>query len=174
MQEIVDKAKQGDLPAYGTLVERYERAVFATVFSIVGDRHAAEDVTQDVFILGFQKLKLLRDPTRFPHWLLKVARREAVRAAKRQRRRRVLPITGTADPPDADSNSRLLEEDKEHLLRHVQRLPMHERLTILLRFFDGHSVREISEMTGRPVGTVTKRLSRAIERLRRSLKSEEA
>ena len=172
MQEIVDKAKQGDIQAYGTLVELYERAVLATVFAILGDRHAAEDVTQDVFILGFQKLKLLREATRFPHWLLKVARREAVRAAKRERRRRVLPIIGTADPPDADFSSRLLDEDKEYLLRHVQRLPMHERLTISLRFFDGHSVREISEMTGRPVGTVTKRLSRAIERLRHSLKSE--
>jgi len=171
MRELVDKAKRGDLQAYGTLVERYERTVFAAVLSIVGDVHSAEDVTQEAFLLGYRKIRSLRDADRFPQWLLKVARREAVRAARRQRRRSLLPIEGTVEPA-ADSNGSLLTEDKEQLLRHVQELPEHERLAVSLRYFDGHTVREIAEITGRPVGTVTKRLSRAVERLRHSLKSE--
>ncbi|NLS93464.1 MAG: RNA polymerase sigma factor [Planctomycetaceae bacterium] len=172
MQEIVDRAKRGDLQAYGTLVERYERTVFAAVFSIMGDSHAAEDVTQEVFIQGYRKLASLRDTSRFAHWLLSVARREAVRAASRAHRRRHLPIPETIDPPAENSNGSLLEEDKANLLRHVQDLPAHERLVVSLRYFDGHTMREIAEITGRPVGTVTKRLSRAIDRLRNSLKLE--
>lgn len=172
MRELVEKAKRGDLQAYGTLVQRHERTVFAAVLSIVGDVHAAEDVTQEVFLLGYRKIRSLRDATRFPHWLLKVARREAVRAARRRRRSSLLPIEGTVEPPSADSNGALLAEDREQLLRHVQNLPDHERLAISLRYFDGHTVREIAEITGHPVGTVTKRLSRATERLRHSFKSE--
>ncbi len=170
--QIVDRAKQGDRQAYGTLVERYERTVFAVVLSLIGDRHAAEDVTQEVFIRGYRKLGLLRDGSRFPYWLMRIARREAMRAAKRQRRRRALVIGNVADPPGADRRRPLLDEDREQLLRHVQRLPKHERLVISLRYFDGHTVREIAEITGRPIGTVTKQLSRATERLRSALGSE--
>ena len=172
MHHIVEQARSGDLEAYGTLVERYERTVFAAVLDITRDEHDAEDVTQDVFILGYQKLKQLRDMSRFPHWLLRVARREAIRVAKRERRRKSVIITDSVEPSHLDSDSSFLDESKEHLLRQVQRLPMHERVTICLRFFDGHSVREIADMTGSPVGTVTKRLSRATERLRRLLTSE--
>lgn len=172
MRELVDRAKRGDLQAYGALVEQYERTVFAAVLSIVGNTHSAEDVTQEAFLLGYRKIRSVRDATRFPHWLLKVARREAIRAVRRERRRRLLPIEGTVEPPAAESNGSMLAEEKEVLLGFVERLPEHERLAVSLRYFDGHTVREIAEMTGRPVGTITKRLSRAAERLRHSFKSE--
>ena len=66
----------------------------------------------------------------------------------------------------------LMNDERERLLRCVQSLPAHERLAVSLRYFEGHGVHEIARMTGRPVGTVTKQLSRAIERLRDQLKSE--
>jgi len=56
--------------------------------------------------------------------------------------------------------------EKERLLNLISRLPDHERVLIGLRFFDGQSVAEIAQITARPVGTVTKQLSRAIARLR--------
>ena len=167
---IIERAKQGDGQAYGALVHRYERSVFAAVLSIIGDQHDAEDVTQEVFILGYRKLGHLRDSARFPYWLLRIARREAVRATNRQRRRPVVPLT--ADAPGPDRDGRLLDEDQEHLLWHIQRLPKHERLVVSLRYFDGHTMRQIAALTGRPIGTVTKQLSRATERLRHSLESE--
>jgi RNA polymerase sigma-70 factor (ECF subfamily) len=48
----------------------------------------------------------------------------------------------------------------------VARLPEHERLVVVLRYLNGHSVAEVAAALGRPVGTVTKQLSRAIERLK--------
>ncbi|MEZ6138170.1 MAG: sigma-70 family RNA polymerase sigma factor [Pirellulaceae bacterium] len=52
------------------------------------------------------------------------------------------------------------------LLEFVERLPEQERVVIGLRHFDGHSIQDISQITGRPIGTVSKQLSRAHERLR--------
>jgi RNA polymerase sigma-70 factor (ECF subfamily) len=170
--EIVDRVRRGDAQAYGTLVQRYEQAVFAAVLLLIKDRHAAEDVTQDVFTQGYLKLRSLRDHSRFPYWLMKIARREAGRVLKQKHRVRALPINCPVESKRVSGDGRLLDEDKEHLLRCVQKLPVHERLTISLRYFGGHSVQQIAEMTGRPVGTVTKRLSRAIERLRESLEKE--
>jgi len=50
------------------------------------------------------------------------------------------------------------------------RLPKHERAVVMLRYFEGHSVKVIGTMTGRPVGTVTMQLSRARARLQKWLK----
>ena len=138
--ELVDRARSGDLQAYGTLVDRYQRAVLAAVLPLVGNRHAAEDAAQDVLAQGYFKLAHLRDGARFGAWLLRIARREAVRLSKTLRRTRAVPIDSAIEPAPAGSNGRLLDEDKEHLLWHVHRLPLHEQLAVSLRYFDGHSV----------------------------------
>ena len=62
--------------------------------------------------------------------------------------------------------------DHDVLLRLVSRLPDRERVLVGLRYFDGHSMAEIAEIAGRPVGTVTKQLSRAIARLRAAWNKE--
>ena len=54
----------------------------------------------------------------------------------------------------------------KEVVQHIARLPEHERIVTVMRYVDGLSVKEIAELTGRPVGTITKQLSRAIERLR--------
>ena len=58
------------------------------------------------------------------------------------------------------------QADAEDLLAAVARLPEHERIVIVLRYVDGRSVAEVAAALGRPIGTVTKQLSRAIERLK--------
>jgi RNA polymerase sigma-70 factor (ECF subfamily) len=170
--DIIDRIRRGDMQAFGLLVERYERGVLAAVMPAVRDAHVAQDVTQDVFVQCYLKLATLRTTSRFGYWLLTVARREAVRAARQRRRRTGMQLVdaaaATATAPD---NGRLFRDERERLLECVQRLPAHERLAVTMRFFDGRSVQEIADITGNPVGTVTKRLSRAIERLRGKLES---
>jgi len=169
---ILAQVRQGDVQAYGQLIARYEQTIFAAVLCVMRDRHEAEDVTQEVFAQGYLKLQTLRDDSRLVHWLAKIARREASRASRRKRRTRDLAIRSAIEPTAAGCDRRLLDEDKEQVLWHVQQLPAHERIVVGLRYFDGHSVRQIAEMTGRPVGTITKQLSRAVERLRRVIESE--
>ena len=66
----------------------------------------------------------------------------------------------------------LPDDERQRLLDAVRRLPAHERLAVSLRYFEGRGVHEIAQITGRPVGTVTKQLTRAIERLRSDLRPE--
>ena len=161
---LIDRIRSGDVQAYGTLVERYERGVLAAVLPIVrGDLHAAQDVVQDVFVQCYLKLAGLRDGSRFGWWITKAARRQAIRASRRIKPMRA--VGGSVDVP-ADVADTLDADEHQQLLNCVRQLPKHERLMVSLRFFDGHSVKEIAAMTGRPVGTVTKQLSRALQRLR--------
>jgi RNA polymerase sigma-70 factor (ECF subfamily) len=63
----------------------------------------------------------------------------------------------------------VLDDERQRLLDAVRRLPAHERVAVSLRYFEGRGVNEIAQITGRPVGTVTKQLTRAIDRLRSDL-----
>jgi RNA polymerase sigma-70 factor (ECF subfamily) len=71
---------------------------------------------------------------------------------------------------DVVSNDGRIDEPNRKLLDAVMRLPKHERVVIMLRYFDDHSTKTISEITGRPIGTVTTQLSRAHARLHKWLK----
>jgi RNA polymerase sigma-70 factor (ECF subfamily) len=62
-----------------------------------------------------------------------------------------------------------LDERKQRLLAAVVKLPESERQVVMLRYFSGHSVRDVAAILGRSVGTVTKQLSRAHKRLRNIL-----
>lgn len=172
--ELVRRVRGGDVQAYGALVDRYERPLLAAVLpALRGDVHAARDVVQDVLVLCYVKLPTLRDPDRFGGWLLAVGGREAVRAAKRRRRTETLQVV--SDEPetsDAGGDRHLLDDDdRRQLLECVARLPAHERLAVSLRYFEGRGVHEVARIIGRPVGTVTKQLSRAVERLRGQLQT---
>lgn len=165
--ELVAQVQGGDHGAYGELVKRYEQSVRAVALDVLGNRHDAEDAAQDAFVVAFHKLSRLRDRSKYGHWLLKITRRQALRCAKR--RRQPLPLDRAAGRIEPSRNGRL-DEPSRRLNRAVQRLPMQERLVVTLRYFDGHSVQQIADLTGRPLGTVTKQLSRAYTRLRAMLR----
>ena len=170
--EVVGRVRRGDVQAYGALVDRYERALLAAVLPVMrGDAHAARDVVQDVLVLCFVKLATLRDPDRFGGWLLAVGGREAVRAAKRRRRNEPLEVADDEPAPGGVDGEAIFDDERQRLLDCVARLPAHERLAVSLRYFDGHGVHDIARIVGRPVGTITKQLSRAVERLRGQLQT---
>lgn len=97
---------------------------------------------------------------------MQIARRQIVDVVRALADRVAVPVgdcghEGVLGGPGGDVRS-----DAEDLLEAVARLPDHERVVVGLRYFDGHAVNDIAAITGRPVGTVTKQLSRAIKRLR--------
>ncbi|HWB08921.1 MAG TPA: sigma-70 family RNA polymerase sigma factor [Pirellulales bacterium] len=160
-QEVIAQVLAGQTDAYALLVSRYERLARAAAIRIVRDSHAADDVAQEAFVAAFKTLSSLRDRSSFAGWLLGIVRRRAATALKNDRRRRSIGGDLNArTPAAAPPSSEMLE-----LLEFVEQLPDQERVVIGLKHFQGCSVQEIAEITGRPVGTVTKQLSRARQRL---------
>lgn len=167
--EIVRQVRDGNRQAYGVLIERYQRLVQATAMRFTGDRHAAEDVSQETFIFGLTQLGSLRTPAKFGGWLLAITRRTAARSKTRRLR---APVSiGDPDALPAGDGEALSAQSQE-LMELMDRLPQHEQAVVALRYLNGHSVQEIADMTGRPVGTITKQLSRACQRLRGWLETE--
>jgi RNA polymerase sigma-70 factor (ECF subfamily) len=168
--KLIDEVSAGDHQAYAVLVKRYERLARAVATRIVRDPHIADDVAQESFLAAFTSINSLKDKSLFSVWLLGIVRRQAARAMQRRGRFPAL-IDATGLETQTASNRAMPQESLE-LLELVETLPEHERVVVGLRHYEGHSLQEIAEITDRPIGTVTKQLSRAHHRLRTWLEKE--
>lgn len=164
--ELVREVLNGNKQLFAVLVARYERAARAVAMDILQDRAGSQDAAQDAFVKAYENLGALRKASAFGPWLMKVARRCALTALRQQ------PDHATISAADClalESTDSRLDEEKQRLLAAVMRLPESEKQTVMLRYFSGQTVREVAEILGRSVGTVTKQLSRAHRRLRDEL-----
>lgn len=169
---LVARTCAGETTAFGALVSRYENAARVVALKYVRHHHLAEDVVQQAFLRGYEKLGALRDRSRFGSWLMRIVQNEACNCATRSNHA-TAQLTEASERGLATDTERL--DDETHLaVRLLNLLPEHERLVMSLHYMDGHSVTEIAQMTGRPIGTVTKQLSRATKRLQSQIKREES
>jgi len=166
--ELVKVALNGDRQAYGELFRRHERSVLAIALGILGDYHAAQDIAQSAFVTAYCRLAELRIRSSFGPWVRQIARHEAIQAIRQTQRGRNAEFPGPRISGPANDGT--IDDANRQLLDAVMRLPKHERAVVMLRYFEGHSVKVIGTMTGRPVGTVTMQLSRARARLQKWLK----
>jgi RNA polymerase sigma-70 factor (ECF subfamily) len=163
--ELIESVLAGHDEAFAALVGRYERSVRATALHVVKDRHLVFDIAQESFLKAYRQLRGLRQPAAFGGWLLCITRRCAVDALRKKPGEAPLELDESRCPV-LESGDGQLEEDKQHLLAAVMQLPVPEQQVVLLRYFGDHTVKEVADIAGRSVGTVTKQLSRAHNRLR--------
>jgi len=160
--ELVRASRLGEASAFAELVRCYERAAVITAHSVLRDFHLAQDAAQEAFVIAHQRLAQLRDAASFGPWLLRIVRRQALRLGRGRNAERI--VAGGVDR--AVTKTRDWMEPYEEVVQYIARLPEHERIVVVMRYIDGRSVQEIADTTGRPLGTITKQLSRAVERLR--------
>ena len=82
---LVLAAQQGDREAFGQLVQRYERAVYATAYRRLNNHAEAQELAQEVFVKALERIGQLRQPECFAGWLRSVTTRMAINRAVRQR-----------------------------------------------------------------------------------------
>ncbi len=161
--ELVNAVLDGKREAFAVLLRRYEPNVRAVCTSVLGDCHAGADASQEAFLKAYQKLGGLRKAEVFGPWLMKIARRCALDAARKAGKE--VSLEPAVHAAIGGSNGQL-DDDKQELLAAVMRLGASERQVVMLRYFGGHTVKDVAGISGRSVGTVTKQLSRAHKRLR--------
>lgn len=165
--ELVTLVLGGDKGSFEVLVRRYERVVRAVGLGVLGNYHEADDAGQEAFIKAYEKLVSLRKRELFGGWLMRIARRCALDAAKLRAKEDSLKSAEIA--ADHRDNGKLAA-DKQWLMRAVMKLPESEKQVVMLRYFGRNAVKDVAAMSSRSVGTVTKQLSRAHKRLRNILR----
>ncbi|MCC7376685.1 MAG: sigma-70 family RNA polymerase sigma factor [Verrucomicrobiales bacterium] len=158
--------RTGDEQAFADLVQRHGGWVAGVVARRLGDPSAAEEVAQTVFI------RLARKAPRFSHdaemvaWLHRTALGAAVDYWRSEHRRRQREHRATMDPSQSNVPEMSEREVLPVLDEALDRLSDVDRQVVLLRFFEGRSMRDLGEALGISEDAAKMRVSRAVERLR--------
>lgn len=165
-QFIIRQCLDGRPDAFRHLIRRYRAPVTVYISGRLRDRNLVEEAAQETFVRAFFNLSRLRKPEKFYSWLLGIASR--VSKEQMRNKGRVISLEDISAPAAENADH---GEDME-LKQVVSELDDPYRQVVMLRFYSNRSCREISETLGVPIGTVTKQLSRAYEKLRGLLEKE--
>lgn len=160
IDDVVRRAQQGDVDAFGLLYRTHAPAVFTLCRRMIRDETAARELVQDAFVRAWERLASFRGDSSLATWLHRLAANvvlERLRASKRDAERMVdgddeaFGFTSTAGQLEAriDLDAALL------------RLPNGARVVFVLHDIEGYSHDEISQMTGIAPGTARAQLWRA-------------
>ena len=174
-ERLVAEAQRGSIDAFNQLVRLHERQVYNVALRMVGQADAAEDVTQDTFLLAYKSLHQFRGGI-FRAWLLRIATNRCYDELRRRQRRPADSFeeltfeprpqwTTLASKEDPQDRSERLELARA-LATALERLQDDQRAVVILSDVQGYSYDEIAAITGISLGTVKSRLSRGRGRLR--------
>jgi uncharacterized protein (TIGR03435 family) len=163
---LQDYAENNSQPAFAALVKRHVNLVYSTALRSAGSAHAAEEITQAVFIILARKADSLRRRAVLSGWLYQTTRLTAANylrtEIRRQKREQEAYMQSHLNETDSDAwiqIAPLLESA-------MAGLSEQDRNVIVLRFFENKNSREIAESLGVHEPAAKKRVTRAMERLR--------
>lgn len=163
---LVEAAQGGCLDSFGALYRRYHNPIVAMAYAQLGDRHAAEDTAQEVFAIACRDLASLREKGKFGPWLGGICRNVTRQIHRVQSRPAPLPERRPDERGPGDS------EQNTAVHRAVWSLPNAERELIVMRYFDGFSQAQISEVLDITPSAVNGRLVRAKRKIAKILKRD--
>ena len=172
-EELVERARRGDVAAYEVLVRRHREVAVRAAY-LVGGGADAEDAAQEAFVKAFAALDRFRPGAPFRPWLLRIVTNEARNRRRSAGRQAALAIRAAdqglaRDAAPSPEAAALADEERRELLSAVNRLRDEDREVIGFRYLLGLSEEEIAQALERPRGTVKSRLSRAMARLREEM-----
>ena len=175
--ELIERAKRGDVRAYELLVERYRGVAVRAAYLACRSNADAEDAAQEAFVKAYGALGRFEQGRPFRPWILRIVTNEATNRRRSARRREDLALRVSRDRPSGEAapspeEAVLASERDRVVLAALSALKEDDRLVIAYRYFLELSEAEMAEALGVRPGTVKSRLHRAMERLRVTLAPE--
>ncbi len=164
-RSLMHAATRGDWAALEQLVERHQAAAWRTAYRLVSDRHAAEDLAQEAFLRIFEARHRYQPTAPFGAYLTRIVVRLCLDYL---RKGRPTPAGESLDPADlaASPADRADEAERARSVRQaIAELPPKQRAAVVLRYYEGLSIREIAEA----VDTTAKAVERLLARGRAGL-----
>lgn len=175
-EQLASRVQRGRTAALGVLVERHHSPLLGFLYRLTGgDRALAEDLTQEAFLHALQAIQQYQPSRPFKPWLYAIAVNVARDHFKRAETRYVIALADDelTALPDPIALEETTEREGPRIAAAIGALPVHQRETILLRYYQGLSLAEIAAALDIPVGTVKSRLSLGLRHLRMVLQEEE-
>lgn len=182
-QAIVERVLEGDVEAFGVLVDRYQDRIYSAVRNYVSNPDDATDIAQDAFVKAYSKIRSFDAGSAFYTWLYRIAVNTAIDYLRKRKSR---PTDSLEDekfteigfePASRDVRTdpervATASEQKAVLRSGIDRLSHKLRSVLVLHDVEGLSQEEVAEILKIPVGTVKSRVSRARAELRSLLERQ--
>ena len=177
---IVERALTGDAEAFGELVRRWERRIFALTYGMLGREEDARDATQETFLAAFRNLRGFRGEAKVSSWLHRIAVNQCI---SRQRRAKVRSESALDDDNEAGSFATPISESPARVVEGrletvavrlaINSLPLELRQVVVMKEFEELTFREIADALDLPLSTVKSRLYTALKQLQMRLRKFE-
>jgi len=175
--ELIRRSKRGERAAFGQLVRRYQKRIYALCFRLGGSHDIADDLTQEAFIKAYEAIESFDENYPFYSWISRIATNNAINFIKRQKRQvggeegetilNTQPTTGSGSNPETAISQK---EIAARFQAAIDNLAEEFRVVFVLRMHEELSYEEIAARLKLNPGTVMSRLHRARQKLVEELK----
>lgn len=179
-EKLVAAACGGDADAFGEIVKRWDRRIFALCFGMLGREDEARDATQEAFVSAYRNLEKFRGDAKLSSWLHRIAVNQCLTVKRRQKTR----SEDLFDDTDASENQRFMADaryspdsgaeraERTYIVRNaMSSLPSELRQVVVMKEFEEMTFQEIADTLEVPLSTVKSRLYAALKQLRMRLKA---
>ncbi len=180
-ESIVIRAQEGDKEAFEQLYQAYKRPILNYLYRFIGNRHSAEELTQEAFVKAYMNLHKYEPRAKFSSWLYKIAgnlaknylrhasydkRAEPKRRGSRSiGEKEISPFETIENGSKGPVENARTKEAEELIQQAIDKLPAHLKETVILCDIEGFSYQEASKVMNCSMMTVGSRLWRARKKL---------
>jgi RNA polymerase sigma-70 factor (ECF subfamily) len=174
--ELVINARSGDSSSFEVLVHRYDKMVLQLALKYSGDSDTAKDIYQEVFINVYKGLKNFQFKSEFSTWLFRITSNVCIsyKLKEKKNMRLSIDLDDNAEQVSlipADQNSspeqQLINKDSVKKINEaLQFLSPNQKMSFLLKHYEGYKIKEIAKMMDCKEGTIKKYLFEAVRKLR--------
>ncbi|MDQ3912838.1 MAG: sigma-70 family RNA polymerase sigma factor [Actinomycetota bacterium] len=177
-EDLISLVAQGDADAFAALYDRHSRAAYSLAYRMMGDRQAAEDLSQDAFLKVWRSAASFR-PERgsVRTWLLSIVHNRGIDqlrslASRRRTQEKVEASTPKSQPSEAFAQS-WRNSQREQVREALRTLPKDQLKILELAYFSGYTHVEIAELLDVPLGTVKGRMRLGLKKIRAYFDSQD-
>lgn len=170
--ELIEKFLKGDESAFNVLIKRHQEKIYLVARRMLGNHLDADEVVQEVLLVIYKKLNTFKFESSFSTWVYKITMTRSINYLKKRSLKNVLSIfdlkknkSEQYDPLENVESKEQVEIIEELL----KKLPTKQREIFILKNFEDLKYEEISEITGKSVGTLKANYFHSVNKLKELL-----
>ena len=177
---LVAQALAGDRDAYGLLVQRHSRSLFALAYRVTGNQDDADEVVQETFLRAYRSLSRFEQRSNFGTWLYRITMNCAL-DLKQKRKPEVGSVQVAEDPEPGEQQVQVASSSpsqeqmmfgtqvREKVAQAMKLLSKTERAAFVMRHLEGRSIEEIAGVLGQKPNATKNSIFRAVQKMRQEL-----
>ncbi len=181
-KELVERVKKGDDDAFEEIIKMYEQKVHSTIFYMIKNESAVEDIAQEVFIKVYRNISKFNEKSSLYTWIYRITVNACYDEIKKEKK--IVSISNYVETEDGEQEVEFEDEkqnvseivesklERNMLIDTIKQLPEEAHSLIVLRDIRGFSYWEIADMLNMKLGTVKSKINRSRNQLKTLLESK--